>query len=65
MFTKERTKPAPGSIPALLGIFEREVRFYRELATEIGLRVPTCYEATETDDGYRLGLEDLNVEGLW
>lgn len=61
MFTKERAKPTPGSIPALLGMFEREVRFYREVANDIGVRVPTCYEATETDQGYRLRLEDLST----
>ena len=40
VFIKERTRPAPRSIPALLGVFEREVRFYREVAPEVGVRVP-------------------------
>ena len=60
MFVKERTKPPAGSIPALLGMFEREVRFYREVAGEVGVRVPRCHDATETADGYRLLLEDLS-----
>lgn len=61
VFIKERSKPSPGSIPALLGMFEREVRFYREVAAEVGVRVPECHEATETEDGYRLRLEDLSA----
>lgn len=60
VFVKERSKPSPGSIPALLGMFEREVRFYREVAAYVGVRVPKCHEATETEDGYRLVLEDLS-----
>lgn len=60
-FTKERRRPAPGSIPALLGMFERELRFYREVAPSVGVRVPACYEAVETENGYRLVLEDLSA----
>ncbi len=59
-FTKERLKPRPDSIPALLGMFERELRFYREIAPDVGVRVPACYQAEETEDGYRLVLEDLS-----
>lgn len=59
-FVKERSKPKPGSIPALLGMFERELRFYREVAPHLGVRVPACYEAAETEGGYRLVLEDLS-----
>ena len=60
VFVKERTKAPPGSIPALLGMFEREVRFYREVAGEVGVRVPVCHEAIESGDGCRLLLEDLS-----
>ena len=60
-FTKERTRPTPGSIAALLGMFERELRFYRELAPTVGVRVPACFEAHETENGYRLVLEDLSA----
>ena len=38
-FIKQRTRPEPGSIPALLGMFERELRFYREVSM-VGVRVP-------------------------
>ena len=60
-FTKERMRPEPGSIPALLGMFERELRFYREVAPKVGVRVPACYQAEETESGYRLVLEDLST----
>lgn len=42
-------------------MFERELRFYREVAPEVGVRVPVCYEAQETESGYRLVLEDLSA----
>ena len=51
----------PGSIAALLGMFERELRFYREVAPKVGVRVPACYQAEETESGYRLVLEDLST----
>lgn len=60
-FIKERIRPEPGSIPALLGMFERELRFYREVAPKVGPGVPACYEAEETASGYRLVLEDLST----
>ncbi len=60
-FIKERMRPGPGSIPALLGMFERELRFYREVAPNVGVRVPACYQAEETASGYRLVLEDLST----
>ncbi len=46
-------------------MFEHELRFYREVAPEVGTRVPECYEAVETGQGFRLVLEDLSswVEG--
>lgn len=42
-------------------MFERELRFYREVARTVGIRVPTCYEAHETGNGYHLVLEDLST----
>jgi hypothetical protein len=51
----------PGSIPAVLGMFRAEVRFYREIAPVIGVRVPGCYRAEETSEGTVLVLEDLSA----
>jgi hypothetical protein len=45
---KRRARPEPGSIPDVLDIFRAEVRFYREIAPVIGVRVPACYRAEET-----------------
>lgn len=42
-------------------MFERELRFYREVAPAVGIRVPACFEAHDTDEGYRLVLEDLST----
>lgn len=44
------------------GVFEREVRFYKELASSVGVRVPSCYFAAfdpETQHSVIL-LEDLS-----
>lgn len=60
MFIKEHSHPEPGSIPDLLGMFRCEVRFYREIAPEVGVRVPACYEASDRAAGFRLVLEDLS-----
>lgn len=59
-FTKTRRRPEPGSIPALLQMFEHEVRFYRQIAPVVGVRVPKCFEASESTWGFRLELEDLS-----
>ncbi len=59
-FVKRRGVPAPGSIPQALDMFRCEVRFYREIAPEIGVRVPACYRAEISDDGTLLVLEDLS-----
>jgi aminoglycoside phosphotransferase (APT) family kinase protein len=59
-FVKRRGLPAPGSIPYTLDIFRSEVRFYREIAAEAGVRIPACYAAEITDDGTLLVLEDLS-----
>jgi hypothetical protein len=50
----------PGSIPDVLNMFESEVRFYREIAPVVGVRVPDCYEAESGPEGTLLVLEDLS-----
>jgi hypothetical protein len=42
-------------------MFGAEVRFYREVAPVVGVRVPKCYRAEETADGTLLVLEDLSA----
>jgi Phosphotransferase enzyme family len=58
---KRRGRPAPGSIPDVLGMFSAEVRFYREIAPVAGVRVSACYHAEDTGDGTVLVLEDLSA----
>jgi aminoglycoside phosphotransferase (APT) family kinase protein len=41
-------------------MFRSEVRFYREIAPTVGVRVPDCYRAEISDDGTLLVLEDLS-----
>lgn len=60
-FTKRRDAATPGSIPDVLQMFPREVRFYREVAPDVGLRVPVCYLAEEHDGATHLELEDLST----
>nr|WP_238350791.1 phosphotransferase [Kribbella shirazensis] len=38
-----------------------ELRFYREIAPVVGVRVPECHQAEETADGTLLVLEDLSA----
>jgi Phosphotransferase enzyme family len=59
-FVKRRTPAVPGSIPDVLGMFHAEVRFYREIAPVIGVRVPACYRAEDDDSGTLLEIEDLS-----
>ncbi|MET7278433.1 phosphotransferase [Kribbella sp. NPDC005582] len=59
-YIKRRSPAVPGSIAAALGMAEAEVRFYREIAPEIGVRVPACYRAELNDEGSLLELEDLS-----
>lgn len=59
-FVKRRAVPEPGSIPAVLGMFEGEVRFYREIAPMLGTRVPQCFRAESSASGTLLELEDLS-----
>jgi hypothetical protein len=56
---KRRGRPAPGSITEALDSFRAEVRFYREIAPVIDVRVPACYRSEDADDGTVLVLEDL------
>jgi len=61
MFVKHRPAPVVGSIPHMLQSFRAEVRFYREIAPVVGIRVPACHGAHEVTDGEtRLELEDLS-----
>lgn len=59
-FTKRRDAATPGSIPDVLQMFTREVRFYREVAPELGVRTPACYLAEEHEGATHLELEDLS-----
>ncbi len=59
--------PAEGArtIGKLYGLYEREVRFYSEIAKDLGVYVPRCYHsAMDIDaDRYFLLLEDLAASG--
>jgi len=57
---KRRGRPEPGSIAEALDIFGSEVRFYRQIASEAGVRVPACYLAADEPGGTLLVLEDLS-----
>lgn len=59
-FLKRRPVAEPGSIPAVLGMFEAEVRFYQEIAPVLGVRVPVCLRAESSAEGTVLELEDLS-----
>jgi hypothetical protein len=56
VYVKRRDRPVRGSITEALDSFQAEVRFYREIAPVIGIRVPACYEAEVTDEGTALVL---------
>lgn len=60
IWVKRREPAVPGSIPDVLGMFAAEVRFYREVAPVVGVRVPTCLRADHDEAGTRLELEDLS-----
>jgi hypothetical protein len=60
VFVKRRGIAPAGSVAAALGMFQAEVRFYREIAPVIGIRVPACYRAEDGPDGTLLELEDLS-----
>jgi hypothetical protein len=59
-FVKRREPARPGSIPDVLQMFVNEVRFYREVAPVIGVRVPACLAAEEDDGATFLALENLS-----
>ncbi|GAB1641609.1 phosphotransferase family protein [Krasilnikovia sp. MM14-A1259] len=59
-FVKRRGLPEPGTIPDVLDMFRAEVRFYRDIAPVVGVRVPACLHAEVTPDGTTLILEDLS-----
>lgn len=59
-FVKRRARPVPGSIPDVLQMFVSEVRFYREIAPVVAVRVPACARADEADGATHLELEDLS-----
>jgi aminoglycoside phosphotransferase (APT) family kinase protein len=59
-FTKRRDAAEPGSIPDVLQMFPREVRFYREVAPYVGVRTPVCYLAEKRGGATHLELEDLS-----
>jgi hypothetical protein len=42
-------------------MFHAEVRFYREIAPVVGVRVPACYRAEDDDSGTLLEIEDLSA----
>ena len=60
-FEKHRDRAPEGSIPDVLDMFASEVRFYREVAPVVGVRVPKCYAAEASPEGTRLVLEDLST----
>ena len=59
-FEKHRERAPEGSIPDVLDMFASEVRFYREIAPVVGVRVPKCFVAEASPVGTRLVLEDLS-----
>jgi len=59
-FIKRRDRPAAGSIPDVLQMFVAEVRFYREIAPVVGVRVPACLLAEVNAGATLLLLEDLS-----
>jgi Ser/Thr protein kinase RdoA (MazF antagonist) len=60
LFIKRREPAVPGSIPDVLGMFVNEVRFYREVAPVVGVRVPECLTAWEDNGATLLELENLS-----
>lgn len=46
-YVKRRELPVPGSVPDALQMFRTEVRFYREVAAVVGIRVPPCHAEGE------------------
>jgi len=56
-------EPENLAIANALGLYERELRFYEELADKVPFRIPVSYLAHRSDDGrFVLILEDLSGE---
>ena len=56
-------EPENLAIANALGIYERELRFYDELADELPFRIPASYLAHQDDDGrFVLLIEDMSAE---
>jgi len=57
--------PGARELAALYGLYEREYRFYNELAHEISFRTPRCYYSDGDAESVRyvLLLEDLGASG--
>ena len=56
-------EPENLAIANALGIYERELRFYEELAADLPFRIPSSYLAVRGDDGrFVLVIEDLSGE---
>lgn len=56
-------EPENLAIANALGIYERELRFYEELASNLPFRIPASYLAVRGDDGrFVLLIEDLSGE---
>jgi Ecdysteroid kinase-like family len=55
------TDPSSREIGSSTGAYNREVRFYQEIAAHVTVRRPDCYHASISDDGtdFVLLLEDL------
>ena len=44
-----------------LRLYEREVSFYREIGSAVGVRVPLCYHSALSENGeFALVMEDVN-----
>jgi hypothetical protein len=56
--------PAVDELPRMLakvaGLYTREVLFYRDLAPNLGMRVPHCYFGDIDDEEFALVLEDIS-----
>jgi Phosphotransferase enzyme family len=53
------------SLVAKTGMGVAEARFYRDLATDVPVRVPGVWFADTDGDGYVMVLEDLTSSGCW
>ncbi len=46
-------------VATMMGLYEKEEGFYRDIAPEIRVRIPTCYANLRDEDAFVLLLEDL------